>query len=130
MCEAVGHEEVEHVLDGEADALVTGLLALAELVADDGLVVGAGAAEGDGEFAGLGAAEVEIDEEVVGGVEPHDGIDACAIDVHLGFANAGAIDHELQRWVFHADEPVGGVDARHLNGAVAVVAEHVALGLA
>ena len=106
--EAVGHEHIEHVGIGETLALVTGFLPLLEFVTH-ALFLFADI-EIERHHSWLRALEVEIDEQVVGTVEPHQTVDShsAVVGRHLCLTDAAAINHELQTGVLHAGKPVGG----------------------
>ena len=81
------------------------------------------ARECDGQLARFRALEVQVHEQVVGRIQAHHGVHARAVHGDLGIADAGSIDHQLQRRVLHPCVPVCGVDAGDLYGAVAFVGE-------
>ena len=109
LCEAVGHQQIEYIGVGESLALVACHVALFQFVGDGGVLVAL--CEGQRQRAGLAAFHVQIDQQVVRRVEAHDGVDFRAVGLNFGLADALAIDHQLQRRVFQARVPVGGVDA-------------------
>ena len=106
-CKPVGHKHVEHVGVGESHVLV------AALVAPLQLVLHFLPREIERHLSGLRAAEVEVNEQVVGRVEPHDAVypHPGIVGLYLGFAYVLAVNHKLQRRVFHPHIPVGGVDS-------------------
>ena len=108
--EAIGHEHIEHVGIGEALALESWLLALLEFVAHALFLFPI--LEVKGHHSGLSAFEVEVDEQVVGTVEPHEAVDGDTgiVGGHLGLSDVLAIYHELEAWVLHASKPVGGLN--------------------
>ena len=104
---AVGHEHVEHVGIGETAVGLAGHFADFQF---EGLLEGLAAhAELELHGAGLRTGEVEIDEQVVGRLKPHDAVygHAGIVGGHFGRADALSVDHQLQRGVFHAGKPVG-----------------------
>ena len=114
-CETVGHEHVEHVGVGESLAFLTAHGAWFELVVHFLLLFAEGEVERHGAW--LGGRQVEIHEEVVGAIQPHDTVYAYAgiggADIRL--ADVLTVDHQLERGVFHAYIPVGGFDTVYLE---------------
>ena len=110
-CEAVGHEHVEHVGIGEARSLRSSLFPSLEYVFHVTFFLSDG--EAQVHLSRLGTVEVEIDEEVVGRVETHDGVDGrrWVVGGDIGLCDALSIDHQLQLRVLHPSIPVSGVDA-------------------
>ena len=112
---AVGHEEIEHVSLRKALVVLGSLGAGVEHVALRQLA--AVELKLEAHLARLSALEIHIDEQIVGRVEAHEGVDTRmgVVGRDLGVAYALAIDHELERGVFHPHIPVGGVDAGDLH---------------
>ena len=121
---AVGHEHIEHILIGEAHALVARHSALLQLVLH--LLRLLALLEGERHFACLRALKVEVDEEIVGRVETRDGVDAHSgiVDLYGGIAHVLAIYHQLERGILHADIPVGGFDAVYLYSRMQAHSTH------
>ena len=108
---SVGHEHVEHIGVGESHALVARHVAVFQQVFH--LLGLLALLEAQRHLARLGPFEVEVDEEIVGRVEACDRIDAHprVAHFHVGAAHILAVHHQLQRGVFHAYIPVGGLNA-------------------
>ena len=111
----VGHEHVEHVGISESHTTVAAHLTRLKLIFHFHCEF----ANGEIEFhdSRLCTCSVEVNEQIVGTVEPHNGVDfhSRIIGFHLGIANVGAIYHELKRWVFHAHKPIGWLNAFNIK---------------
>ena len=122
--EAVGHQHVEHVGVGETLALLsrhgTGLEPVAHFL------LALAHREAQLHLARLRPRQVQVDQEIVGRVEPHQGVHPHAgiIGGDLRLAYTLAIDHQLQRRVFHAHVPIGGLHAVYLHRGVHAQCRH------
>ena len=107
--ETVGHEQIEHVGIGEALTCLACLLTLLELIFNLLPV------EPQRHLASFGVLEVEINEKIVGRVEAYHGVDLCPWIISSDVAHVAytlAIEHYLERRVFHAREPIDGINTQ------------------
>ena len=107
LCKTVWHEHVEHIGIGEAHPLLALFLSGFELIRHLCL------AEVEGHGTGLCIAEVQIDEQVIGGVKSYQTVDGDArvIGGDTGHvADPLTIDHQLHLWILHTHVPVGRFD--------------------
>ena len=118
VSKTVGHKHVEHVGIGESHALLATLLARLELVFH--LLCRLPVLEVKGHLAGLRAFKIEVNEQVIGAVKPHNAVhlDAGIVSSDLCRTYAFAVNHELQRRILHADKPVCRVNAVYLDRRV------------
>ena len=108
LCKTVGHKHVEHVGIGEPHTLLTFLLTCFELIGHLRLT------EVEEHGSGLCIAEVQVDEQIVRGVETYQTVDGdtrivCGDTGHI--ADALTIDHQLYLGIFHAHVPVCRIDS-------------------
>ncbi len=116
VCEPVRHEEVDHVLTGEALGVRAGAAGPELKVAGERSLV---VAEAEGDRAGRGrVADAEANEKVVGvldlrhPVQRHAG---ASPNLHSRRGEVLAVDHQLDGRPLHVDPPEGRVDAVDLG---------------
>ena len=116
LCKAVRHQQVEHVTDVEALALVARHFALFQLVVHYlTLHLSLFILHLKCQFhrAGLRILQIQIHQQIVRRVEAHNVFDGNAriVSRHLlSIADAFAIHHQLHGWILQSHIPVGGVD--------------------